>query len=278
MINLRETVFKLSSYFGIELRAELISRYPVNIEIRFEGVADTEFMFFRVSREWASTTISLVPDIFGLDSWKAIGVELARNAEKLEMCVENRSNSASEVRLILDGSLIKNFKTLRNESEFEWSFEADILTSDSLIGDGLVSDIEYELIKFALEVFVPYLPIKFEAFQGPDEVVGFPEGASTLVKVNKFERNAKNRKLCISHFGSVCQACGFDFGLNYGEIGNGFIIVHHIVPVSKIGPNYIVDPINDLIPLCANCHAIIHRQDPPLSLSDLKSLIKQLGR
>jgi len=274
MNNLNDAVSKLSSFFGVELRAELISRYPVDIEIRFEGVSDTEFMFFRVSREWASTTISLVPDIFGLNSWNMIGLELARNAEKLEKYIENRGDSASEVRLVLDGSLIQNFQTLSDESKFDWSFEADILTSDSLIGDGLVSDSEYELVKFALEIFVPFLPIKFEAFKGPDEVVGFPEGASTLVKVNKYERNAKNRKACISHYGSVCQVCGFDFSLNYGQIGDGFIIVHHIVPVSKIGPDYIVDPINDLIPLCANCHAIIHRQDPPLTLSELKSMIE----
>ena len=65
-------------------------------------------------------------------------------------------------------------------------------------------------------------------------------------------------------FCCCCSICGFDFEKNYGELGKGFIHVHHIVPVSKIGPNYIIDPVKDLIPVCPNCHAMLHRTDPPM--------------
>ena len=57
----------------------------------------------------------------------------------------------------------------------------------------------------------------------------------------------------------------------YGEVGRGFIEVHHIVPISERGGDYIVDPIRDLIPLCSNCHAMIHRLG--ITLEKLEVLI-----
>ncbi|MCW9013519.1 MAG: HNH endonuclease [Gammaproteobacteria bacterium] len=103
---------------------------------------------------------------------------------------------------------------------------------------------------------------------------GLPEGAKVRVEVNKYERNPINRATCISHYGAKCHACGFVFAEIYGEIGDEYIEVHHITPVSRIGSDYIIDPINDLVPLCSNCHSMIHRRDPPLAIEVLKELIK----
>ena len=50
-----------------------------------------------------------------------------------------------------------------------------------------------------------------------------------------------------------------DFENMYGELGKGFIHVHHIVPISMIGKEYKIDPIKDLVPVCPNCHAMLHR-------------------
>lgn len=66
-----------------------------------------------------------------------------------------------------------------------------------------------------------------------------------------FERNLKAREECLKHYGCKCSVCGFDFEKEYGEIGRGFIEVHHIVPLSSIRDEYIVDPISDLRPLCS---------------------------
>ena len=70
-----------------------------------------------------------------------------------------------------------------------------------------------------------------------------------------------------------CSVCGFDFQKQYGAIGKNFIHVHHIVPVSQMGDGYVVDPIKDLIPVCPNCHAMIHRTDPPLTIEELRKRI-----
>ena len=85
------------------------------------------------------------------------------------------------------------------------------------------------------------------------------EGAVTQVVFNKHERNPALRQLCLKHFGTACQACGMNFEAVYGAIGKGYVEVHHLSPISQTDGEHAVDPTKDLVPLCANCHAMIHR-------------------
>jgi len=84
------------------------------------------------------------------------------------------------------------------------------------------------------------------------------EGAKRTITVNLYERSNKARLACIEHHGSRCKVCSIDFGEVYGHEFHGFIHVHHLTPVSEVNSRYEVDPKNDLIPLCPNCHAVIH--------------------
>jgi 5-methylcytosine-specific restriction protein A len=99
------------------------------------------------------------------------------------------------------------------------------------------------------------------------------EGIKRTITVNSYERNPKARQLCVKHWKAICTVCTFDFEKIYGKIGKGFIHVHHLTPVSQIGKAYQVDPINDLIPVCPNCHSMLHRQEPPLTIDELKTLL-----
>jgi 5-methylcytosine-specific restriction protein A len=110
---------------------------------------------------------------------------------------------------------------------------------------------------------------EFTAIEEVSAEEEYPEGATKTITVNSYERNPKARAACIAHYGLKCIACGFDFAHVYGEIGKAFIHVHHVVPLSQTKVAYKVDPINDLRPVCANCHAIIHRSTPALSISDV---------
>ena len=95
------------------------------------------------------------------------------------------------------------------------------------------------------------------------------------VLVNVYERDQNAREKCIKHFGYNCQICGFDFKKKYGEYGKDFIHIHHINPIYLAnGKKYKLDPKNDLIPVCPNCHAMIHRKKPILTPEELKSIIK----
>ena len=87
----------------------------------------------------------------------------------------------------------------------------------------------------------------------------YTEGTLQQVSITRHERNAKLRQACLKHYGAVCQICGMDFEKTYGHIGAGFIEVHHIVPISDQDGEHDVNPIIDMIPLCSNCHSVIHR-------------------
>jgi 5-methylcytosine-specific restriction protein A len=96
--------------------------------------------------------------------------------------------------------------------------------------------------------------------------------------VNRYERDPEARRACIAHFGTNCAACGFSFEIAYGEAGREFIDVHHTVPVSLLGDSYRLDPITDLVPLCANCHSMAHiGVTTPRTLSELRQMLAGAG-
>ncbi|QIK80569.1 HNH endonuclease [Lysobacter sp. HDW10] len=115
----------------------------------------------------------------------------------------------------------------------------------------------------------------------PDEIEPgdvYVEGAKKSVTVNRYERDRKARELCVAKWGSSCSVCSFHFEYVYGAIGRDFIHVHHLKPLSEIGVEYEVDPINDLRPVCPNCHAMLHRKSPALSIEELTALVKRYGK
>lgn len=100
------------------------------------------------------------------------------------------------------------------------------------------------------------------------------EGRIKTVAVNYYERSAKARNACIAAHGTICEVCRFDFGEIYGVIGKGFIHVHHLRDVASIGKEYEINPIEDLRPVCPNCHAMLHKSNPSYSLKELKEIIE----
>jgi 5-methylcytosine-specific restriction protein A len=113
------------------------------------------------------------------------------------------------------------------------------------------------------EAIIRGLWARFGPGQGPDPTLPapgtYPGNAVVHVPANRYERDPEARRACIAQRGTSCAACGFSFEVAYGEIGADFIDVHHTVPESQLGSTYQLDPLTDLVPLCANCHAMAHR-------------------
>ncbi len=122
---------------------------------------------------------------------------------------------------------------------------------------------------------VGYQHKEFPAIEEVTADMLYTEGATRTITVNYYERNPAARVACISHYGIKCTACGFDFEAVYGELGRSFIHVHHIIPLSEVKATYAVDPIRDLRPVCANCHAIIHRSTPALAIEDVVNALNR---
>lgn len=102
----------------------------------------------------------------------------------------------------------------------------------------------------------------------------FWDGATRQITVNAYERDPRARKACLAHHGYSCVVCKFNFEEMFGELGAGFIHVHHLRPLSEVGEEYEVDPIRDMIPICPNCHAMVHQRKPALSMKEVKCSLK----
>ena len=107
----------------------------------------------------------------------------------------------------------------------------------------------------------------------PVKLRHYREGKAKQIYVNTYERDRGARKKCIEHYSCKCQVCGFEFSDFYGDMGEGFIHVHHRTPLASIGETYKVDPVKDLIPVCPNCHAMLHKGSSPPTVEELKQRI-----
>ncbi len=97
------------------------------------------------------------------------------------------------------------------------------------------------------------------------------EGKKIGYYTTKYERSKINRDKAVKIHGYNCCICNINFKETYGEIGEGFIHIHHVNPLFSLDSEVIIDPSTDLVPVCPNCHAIIHRQKGKvLSIEEMK--------
>jgi len=165
-------------------------------------------------------------------------------------------------------------------------YKEPILTTSQLIEEGL-NDVHWKTQSSGIRITpksasrLESLWADFIAGQGhspiatPDEIITperFYEGAVRQVNVNAYERDTRAREECIKHYGLNCSVCDFNFEEVYGSRGKSFIHVHHLVPLASIGKEYAIDPIKDMRPVCPNCHAMIHRVEPTLSIEELRKM------
>jgi predicted HNH restriction endonuclease len=108
-------------------------------------------------------------------------------------------------------------------------------------------------------------------------VRAYHEGPCSQVTANRYERDRKARERCIHHFGCRCSVCGMSFEKRYGNRGKDFIHVHHIESLHSKGKSQ-PDPARDLRPVCPNCHAMLHTENPPLAVEELCRIWKEQRR
>ncbi len=151
----------------------------------------------------------------------------------------------------------------RPYSSVSWGIQA----SGVLIPDSVANELE-QLWKRRTGGLDPILPEEIP----PNET--YAEGTRRNVVLNAYERNPQARAACIAHFGHRCAVCDMLMEERYGPIVAEFIHVHHTVPLAEVGKGYRVNPKKDLRPVCPNCHAVIHRRKPPLTIAAARRLIR----
>ncbi len=115
-------------------------------------------------------------------------------------------------------------------------------------------------------------PLPPPEIMGDDEVES--EEGQILTRIHRYrERDTalvrRKKKSVLAEKGHLrCEVCDFDFGSHYGKHGDGFIECHHTKPVSELQAGERTK-LADLSLLCANCHRMIHRRRPWLTVEQL---------
>ena len=182
----------------------------------------------------------------------------------------------------------------KNEIELEGTYNWDIGSSHKY--SKIYKEIEFSEINSLIEAYkwywkeiisiyntFPYYLTEFVARGVKEEELEeinreiYLEGRKKERIIIQSERNPLARKKCIELKGTTCQVCGMNFEEKYGELGKDYIEVHHIKPISEIDSEYVVDPEKDLIPVCSNCHSMLHRKIEGVSV-DVERLIEIVNK
>lgn len=165
------------------------------------------------------------------------------------------------------GRRMQNISSILNDLGFKWLRGFSPLPNTG-------SKVKARLLPF-FDTLIAQVAPTIQFAEELDESVGVIEGAKKTVIVNAYERDPTAKPRCIKKWGTVCAVCDFNFGLVYGELGEGFIHVHHLTPIHSIGEAYVLDPEKDLRPVCPNCHAMLHRRKQVLSIEELKGQLRR---
>jgi len=269
-------VQSLSDISGIELAGAVGQNegYPI-IDIHTVHPPSPHGFKIRIQFFWRSFKIIFIPDNFALDLIKTM--EGSTEGKKLFSSLANSIiNDSGKIEYKINEKKSNPIQTETWEKNWN-SIELSVSKNTDGIDPANLNDSEKVITELAsrfLSMVLGLLPVENKE-ENSSDVVGYPEGALMQVKINKYERNQINRAACLSIHGYSCSVCGLLLEDKYGEIGRNCIQVHHIIPVSELGADYIIDPKTDLIPVCPNCHMILHKKNPPYTIDELKKLIKK---
>jgi len=265
---------KLVRKFGINLLcSEGNDSYGRYVDIQPADLAATEGFTVRVRIGWRSVESEFIPGNFAGKLIHTMGEAGPEKKLLFRYLLDAARETTNQIDMKINDSPVVPLEY--SEWPEDWaSLSLIIRNTPVAIDEADTETIEAMIFGYGgqlLALLLSLLPV--EEIELQEVPTGFPEGNKVRIEVNRYERNHLNRVACIKIHGAKCSICGFDFAEHYGEIGHEYIHVHHIVPVSQLGENYIVDPIADLKPVCPNCHAMLHRKDPPYTSEELRDII-----
>ena len=133
-----------------------------------------------------------------------------------------------------------------------------------------------ELVEGAVVEFLELLELGYQHqnFDAPkSEKV---EGAQIATFAKRYERSISARQNAIRLHGLACVVCSMSFETVYGPIGKDFIHIHHLERLADTGA-VMTNPATDLVPVCPNCHAMLHKTTPPMAPASLRRLLEEAG-
>lgn len=214
-------------------------------------------------REFEKSRLSNEPHYFGIATIGNSFQDKNSDKEDLFATIDNYEPFAEAV-------------LAKDESEYLETIPASRASNYWRNGVRAISQNVFEKIKGRAKLGTPVINKNKAETLNDREVLleSIQEGSPKACFSTAYERSKALREQAIAIHGTSCAACGFSFKSVYGEYGEGYIQIHHIFPVSEFDKPRAVNPELELVPLCANCHAIVHRRKGrTLSIEELKNLI-----
>jgi 5-methylcytosine-specific restriction protein A len=257
---------KVADSLGISLVREFMpSGHDYELRVRLADIPSPHGFNVKIQDNYLNWKISLHFDPFSAPLLDSMHQRFQERAEGLQSYIELATAKNNSCTLLINND--PNW----NKTNIQWN-EIDFEISKSYFSEvNEFASLESSLLDFMCVIL--FLIVEDTEWSS-DEIEGKDEGAAYSIISQKYERSRYNRAICLKYYGFKCRGCGDALEEKYGPIGQGVIHVHHIVPVSLMGGSYKLNPIKDLIPLCPNCHNIVHRQTPPLSIADLSQITR----
>jgi 5-methylcytosine-specific restriction protein A len=244
------------------------------VEFTLAELDKTEGFSIRLQFGWHSLEMTFVPGSYAAQLISVMGSADSSSKSSFAAIARRVEQSGASISLLINGD-----RASASDPELwplKWqSLSLSIKKSplDLATEQSKLEEIKVWSVRF-MTLLLALLPVEYVDEMVSPELTGYPEGALFQVTVNRYERDRRNRILCLQARGFSCVVCGFDFEAKYGDLGKDFIHVHHIVPVSQLGDNYVINPVADLVPICPNCHAMVHKRNPPLTVDELRAAMR----
>lgn len=184
------------------------------------------------------------------------------------------SNLAGSAELAVNGIPFSTALQSANRSTFALTATFAPFEAHEKSGSLRIEEVSPRVSSF-LVLVVAMLPELGASALQPQVRSLLEEGEARTAYVKRLERSRVAREICIAVHGENCCVCGMNFGNRYGKLGAGFIHVHHLQPLASATGARPVNPVEDLVPVCPNCHAMMHRHSPPITPAELRQCLEE---
>jgi 5-methylcytosine-specific restriction protein A len=265
-----ETLSDLSRALGLELiDASVQQGSGFTFGLRVKNLPAPYGFEIRVQQSLMSTKAQLFLDNFPGDFLQTCRESFNSHQGQILSVLSSASSSDVLVDLAVDGNTDLEKFAHSNWDTFSLSLHKKFTNYDD------ASNCLKLTVLMAFSIIIPLITEDSDQLLEDIARDFQEEGKKSSVTINKYERSRVNRAIALEIHGFICNGCDLRMADLYGPIGEGVIHVHHIEPVSSMAAPKILNPATDLVPLCPNCHVIVHRRNPPISIEELKEILKK---
>lgn len=263
----------LTERFGVHMTGEARKDADgLRAEFRPADLAHTRGFSVGVLIGWRTVDVHFAPATYGRQVLSAMALAEPEKRSLFHTFIQSAINSGAEVTFQING---QNLGTAETEVwPTDWKSLTFRFSKGPMSIDGSKPDVVEGLaLAWSSRMLGSVLSLMpLEAIEQPPD--GEAEGGGHQALITRYERSTLNRQACMDFHGRICKVCGFDFEKVYGPIGEGYIEVHHVESLARLAPGTILNPAIDLVPLCSNCHSMVHKRRPvPFTVNELKDMI-----